>query len=209
MITKKKKKALVSATSSIISWEPLKLSVLFFLSNFCCFFLKRTFFWLCWASVAGRAERGRLSLCGEWACRCDVFSSYWARALGCADFSSGGAWPRWLQLWTRGCVGLVVAVARLWSTGSALWCLGLVAPEVFLDQGSNTCLLHRQVDSSPLSHYGSPQNSALPWCFLMPLAANSPPLWCSSGCDPIYMPTLDTVVLPMSWMCVCVSKECS
>ena len=30
------------------------------------------------------------------------------------------------------------------------------ACEIFLDQGSNPCLLHQQVDSLPLSHQGSP-----------------------------------------------------
>ena len=30
---------------------------------------------------------------------------------------------------------------------------------IILDQGSNPCLLHSQVDSLPLSHQGSPQNN--------------------------------------------------
>ena len=39
-----------------------------------------------------------------------------------------------------------------------LWCRGLVAPRHVgssLDQGSNLCLLHWQVDSSSLEHQGS------------------------------------------------------
>ena len=39
-----------------------------------------------------------------------------------------------------------------------MWCTGLscsVACGIFLDQGSNPCLLHWQVDSLPLSHQGS------------------------------------------------------
>ena len=38
-----------------------------------------------------------------------------------------------------------------------LWCMDLVAPRgFFLDQGSNPCLLHCQMDSLPLSHQGNP-----------------------------------------------------
>ena len=35
-------------------------------------------------------------------------------------------------------------------------CGSHVACGVFLDEGSNLCLLHRQVDSLPLNHQGSP-----------------------------------------------------
>ena len=51
------------------------------------------------------------------------------------------------------------AVLRLYSTGSIavahrLSCLA--ACGIFPDQGFNLCLLHRQVDSLPLSHQESP-----------------------------------------------------
>ena len=72
-----------------------------------------------------------------------------------------------ILLW---CVGIVVA--SLWSTGSRahglqqLWHTGSVvvahrlscplACEIFLDQGLNLWPLHRQADSQPLDHQGSP-----------------------------------------------------
>ena len=46
-------------------------------------------------------------------------------------------------------------VPGLWSTArNGLSCS--VTCEIFRDQGLNLCLLHRQVDSLPLSHQGSP-----------------------------------------------------
>ena len=52
---------------------------------------------------------GLLSSFSAWASHYGHFSCCGgARALGCIDFSSGDSW--------------------LWSTGSSLWCLGLVAP---------------------------------------------------------------------------------
>ena len=50
-------------------------------------------------------------------------------------------------------------IPRLWSTSSKvvahrLSCFAACA--IFLDQGSNSCLLHWQADSLPLSHQGSP-----------------------------------------------------
>ena len=66
--------------------------------------------------------------------------------------------------------GLLIAVASLaeqrlqgtwaqgfWSTGSGVLVRGFscsVACGVFLDQGSNLCLLHWQIDSLPPSHQG-------------------------------------------------------
>ena len=54
----------------------------------------------------------------------------------------------------------VVAVPGLPSTGSLVVRHELSCSEacgIFLDQGSNPCLLHRQADSLPLSHQGSPK----------------------------------------------------
>ena len=54
--------------------------------------------------------------------------------------------------------GSVVVVPRLWSTGSIVVVHGpscSVACGIFLDQGSNPCLPHRQINSLPLSHQGS------------------------------------------------------
>ena len=62
--------------------------------------------------------------------------------------------------------GLLVAAAslvvehKLKSVGSAVVARGLscfVARGIFLDQGSNLCPLHWQVDSYPLDHQGSPE----------------------------------------------------
>ena len=61
--------------------------------------------------------------------------------------------------------GLLPAVASLlaehglWGTGSMTVAHGFscsAAHGIFLDQGSNLCLLHRQVDSFPRSHQGTP-----------------------------------------------------
>ena len=54
---------------------------------------------------------------------------------------------------------LTLAPPQLENTGSVTVHVGLVAPwasEIFLDQGSNPCLLHWQAGSLPLSHQGSP-----------------------------------------------------
>ena len=59
----------------------------------------------------------------------------------------------------RGVKASVVAALRLWSTASVVVVHGLscsAACGIFLDQRSNLCLLHWQVDSLPLSHLGSP-----------------------------------------------------
>ena len=58
-----------------------------------------------------------------------------------------------------GAVGSVVAAPGFWSTGSVVVAPRLSCPTVcgvFLDQGSNPCLLRWQVVSLPLSHQGSP-----------------------------------------------------
>ena len=55
-------------------------------------------------------------------------------------------------------MGSVVVIPRLWSTGSIVVAHRLscfAACGIFLDQGSNLCLLHWQADSLPLSHQGS------------------------------------------------------
>ena len=54
--------------------------------------------------------------------------------------------------------GLRSCSSRALSTSSAVVVHGLscsAACGIFLDQGSNLCLLHWQVDSLPLSHQGS------------------------------------------------------
>ena len=53
-----------------------------------------------------------------------------------------------------------------------LWCAGLVVPQdvgyQFPDQGLNSCLLHRKVDSSPLNDQGRPPHKCC--CFSLPFS---------------------------------------
>ena len=60
--------------------------------------------------------------------------------------------------WAQECMGLVVVVLRLLSTGSvavAPWAFSCPAAcGIFPDQGLNLCLLHWQVGYLPLSHQG-------------------------------------------------------
>ena len=54
----------------------------------------------------------------------------------------------------------------LQSTGSVVVAHGFSCPTacgIFPDQGLNLCLLHWQVDPSPLSHQGSPRSLILSW----------------------------------------------
>ena len=56
-------------------------------------------------------------------------------------------------------MGSFVAACRLQSSGSIVVVHGLsrsAASGIFLDQGSNLCPLHWQVDALPLHHPGSP-----------------------------------------------------
>jgi len=68
-----------------------------------------------------------------------------------ASLVEHGLRPRLLRL-----QGSVVVVPRLWSTASIVVVHG---SRIFLDQGSNPCLPHWQIDSLPLS----PQESS---CFI-------------------------------------------
>ena len=91
-----------------------------------------------WLS-SGCCDGGLLFPCRAWASHCSGFSCWRAQALGRQT-------------------SLVVAHG-LWSTGSVVAPHGLccsAACGIFLDQGSNPCNLHWQVDSSPLDQQGSP-----------------------------------------------------
>ena len=91
------------------------------------------------------------------------------RASHCGSFSCCRAWA----LSTRASVvvahglqsaGSVVVACGLQSAGSVVVVHGLscsVACGIFLDQGSNPCPLHWQVDSYPLRHQGSPPSGFL------------------------------------------------
>ena len=76
-------------------------------------------------------------------------------SLCCRAQALGHLGSMWVQH-----VGSVVVGSGLWSTGSMVVVHGhsnSSACGIFLDQGSNLCLLHWQVDSVPLSHQGSPE----------------------------------------------------
>ena len=82
----------------------------------------------------------------------------------CASFSM---W--WLLYWKhepQGTRASVVVAPGPQSTGSIVVVHGLacsVEHGIFPDQGSNSCLLHWQADSLPLSHQGSPWASSHSW----------------------------------------------
>ena len=127
-----------SACSSVIA---LAISFIFFFRCAGSSLLHRLF------SSCGR-EQGVLLGCGAPASHCDGFS--------CCVGAQGFRAP-WLQ--QLGHVGSVVVALRLQTTGSIIVAHGLscsVAYGIFLEQGSNSCLLHWQEDSLPLSHQGSP-----------------------------------------------------
>ena len=82
----------------------------------------------------------------------EVFPGHGATASVCGGFSCCRAWG-------LGCMGSLVAVPRLQSTGSVVAMDRLswsTACGIFPNQGSNPCLLNWQVDSLSLSHQGSP-----------------------------------------------------
>ena len=71
---------------------------------------------------------------------CRLFASCGAQVSHCGGFSCAAQ--------ALGCTGSTVVVHRL--------------SAIFLDPGLNSCLLHCQVDSLPLSHQGSPTLQFLP-----------------------------------------------
>ena len=90
-----------------------------------------------------------------------LFSSSGERELpssGGVQASHGGGFSC-CRAWALGCWASVVAIPGLSSTGSIVVAHRLSCSMecgIFLDQGSNLCLLHWQADSLPLSHQGSP-----------------------------------------------------
>ena len=102
---------------------------------------KNIYFWLCCIFVASQAfsscsEWGLLSNYGVSASHCGGGFCCRAQALGGVNFSSCGA------------------ECRLSSCNSQTQLH--VAQGIFLDQGSNQCLLHCKADSYPLDHQGNP-----------------------------------------------------
>ena len=107
------------------------------------FFKLFIYLWLCWVSVAvwsflSLQQVVAASGCGAPASHCSGFSCCRTQTPGCAQAS-------------------VVAARGLTSCSS--WALRhrlIVVHGIFLDQGSNLCLLLWQAISLPLSHRGSP-----------------------------------------------------
>ena len=90
-------------------------------------------------AFSGCGESGLLSSCSLWVSHCSGFYCCGAQTLGHK--------------------ASVVAAPGLESTGLIVVAHGLSCSTIcgiFLDQGSNPCLLHQHVDSLPLSHQGNP-----------------------------------------------------
>ena len=104
----------------------------------------RTILW--WVFVAtwifsSCGEQGLLFRCDAWTSHCSGFSCCRKQALGCMGLSS-------CSPWAQSCSPLALE-HRLNSCACSVTC------GIFLDQGSNPCSLHWQVDSLPQSHWGS------------------------------------------------------
>ena len=87
-----------------------------------------------------------------------LLSSCRAQASHCSGFSCCRVDSRVLRLQQLQCMGSVVTIPTLQSTGSVVVVHGLscsMACEIFPDQGSYLCLLHWQADSPLLSPRGS------------------------------------------------------
>ena len=113
-----------------------------FLNNFLYFFIFACAGSYCCESFSLVVASGDYPLAGVW---------------GLLLLRSPGSRARRLQQLQH--VGSVVVVPRLESTGSVVVVQALscsVACGIFLDQGSNLCLLHWWSDSLPLSHQGNP-----------------------------------------------------
>ena len=124
---------------SLQSLTPVKVHYLVIVLLPCAFFKKKKFIYDCAGSsllhrlYSSCSKQGLLSSCSVQASQCNDFSRYRAWALGHVGLSSCGTWA--LEYRLNSC--------------------GVQAFEIFLDQGSNLCLLHRHAESLALSHHGS------------------------------------------------------
>ena len=92
------------------------------------------------------SDKGLLSSCGAWASYWDGFTCCGAQALWCTGFSSAAHGFSSFNFWDLEHRSIVVV--------HGLNCF--TACGIFPDHGWNSCLLHWQVYSLPLSHQGSP-----------------------------------------------------
>ena len=136
------------------SFKELEVLFFFFL-NWVYLFYLFIYLWLCWVFISVR----ELSL---------VVASGGHSSLRCAGLSLSR--PLLLRSTGSRCAGSVI-VAYGPSCSAACG--------IFPDQGSNPCRLHRQADSQPLRHRGSPPNyfihSSL--YLLIPYPYLAPPLF--------------------------------
>ena len=99
------------------------------------------------------------------------------------------------------CMGFSLwCLPLLWSTGSVVVAHGLCCSKacgIFLEQGSNLCSLHWQVDSQLLDHRGSLV------CLLLVLHTSLPPPFIirptSAFCHPLFWQCWLTRNLPLCW----------
>ena len=137
----------------------LRSFFLFFTNLFILFI----YFWMHWVFVAVHGLSLVVASGGYSSLWCTGISLQWLLLLQSTGsrhtgFSSCGVWAQWLWL-----VGSRAQPQQLWH-------MGLVAPlacGIFLDQGSNPCSLHWQVDSLPLHPQGSPLSSFLMYEFII------------------------------------------
>ena len=110
------------------------------------------FFWFHWAFIA-LPRFGIVAESGKYFCS-DAQASH-CGGLSCRGAQALGAWA------LVAAVRSSIAVAPRLQSIQSSWRMGFRCFEacgIFLDQGSNTCLLPWQADSYPLYHQGSPLN---------------------------------------------------
>ena len=103
----------------------------------CSYFLKNAIYFLFLAALGLCCYAQAFSSCGE----PGLHSNCSTPASHCGGFS-------YCKAWALGSPASIVGAHRL--SRSAVC-------GIFLDQGSNLCPLHQQVDSQPLDHQGSPE----------------------------------------------------
>ena len=116
-------------------------------------FLGGFFFWLCWVLAAACGLSLVAASGGHSLLQCASLPLWWLLLL----WSTGS---RRAGLTSCGMRASVVVARGLWTAGSVAMALRLscsVTCGIFLDQRSNPCPLHWQVDSQPLSHQGGPE----------------------------------------------------
>ena len=113
-----------------------------------------------------------------------------------------GLWGAWASA--------VAAHGLLRAWAQSLWPCGLgcsVACGLFLDQGSNLCLLHWQVVSLPLSHQGIPEGAL--FMRLLGFVVNRVSYFVSHHCPEIVKVICDICEVAQSCPTLCDPMDCS